>query len=440
MKNSIEIKNLTKEYKLYKQPIDRLKESLSLSKKSYHQDFLANNNISFNVKKGEVVGIIGKNGSGKSTLLKMITGVLTPTSGTVAVNGKITAMLELGAGFNPELTGLDNLYLAGSISGLSEIQIKDKLDDIISFADIGEFIYQPLKTYSSGMKARLGFAFAINTEPEILIIDEALSVGDVAFSRKCYAKIENMCESNDVTVLFVSHSEGSIIKFCNRAIWLNSGTNILDGTPKFVVGLYSKYADNSKLNIKQIEDEYIRLIESKNDNKIEIKKKELELKESFSKEFLSKSIISYKQDKANIYNANITNIDGKKVNILVSEEKYFINIYFNILENLEDVRLGVAIKDNQGLILSGVAYEMQKHSNIEILKYGKYKISWNFDCLLSNGIFVISSILLSEFSSQKIINHRVDDIYLFKVLPIEKDYIIQSHVPMIKDYKLDEII
>jgi len=262
MPNAIIIQNVTKKYKLYSQPINRLKEALHPLSKSYHHDFLANNDITFSIKKGEVVGIIGKNGSGKSTLLKMITGVVTPSSGTIEVHGKITAMLELGAGFNPELTGMENLYMSGAISGFSKEEMEAKIADIVAFADIGEFIHQPLKTYSSGMKARLGFAFAINSEPEILIIDEALSVGDVAFQRKCYSRIEDTCKDEGTTVLFVSHSGGVIKQLCSRAIMLLGGQKVLDGTPKDVVNLYEKFGESKHDSIAAIQKEFKALQEN----------------------------------------------------------------------------------------------------------------------------------------------------------------------------------
>lgn len=211
------------------------------TKKKYHKEFYALNNVSFEIKKGETVGIIGKNGSGKSTLLKIITGVLTPTSGRVTIHGKISAILELGAGFNPEMTGLENIYLNTSINGMNKAQTDKKIDEIVAFAELGEFIHQPIKTYSSGMKARLAFAVSINVEPDILIVDEALSVGDSTFQRKCFAKMEEI-RAKGATILFVSHSEGSIVSLCNRAYMDEAMENqIIDGTPKLVTGLYEAH-------------------------------------------------------------------------------------------------------------------------------------------------------------------------------------------------------
>lgn len=219
----IDINNLSKIYKLYDQPIDRLKESLSISGKSYHHTHYALKDVSFKVNKGDNFGIIGTNGAGKSTLLKIITGIITPTDGSVTVSGKISALLELGAGFNPEYTGMENIFLNGTMMGYKKEEMDIKVPDIVDFAGIGEFIHQPVKTYSSGMFARLAFAVAINTEPDILIVDEALSVGDTRFQIKCMNKMKEMIEGG-TTVLFVSHDTNTIKRFCTKAIWLNNGT------------------------------------------------------------------------------------------------------------------------------------------------------------------------------------------------------------------------
>ena len=236
---AIEVKNLTKLYKLYDKPIDRLKDSLGLAGKKKFKEHLALNNVSLKVKKGETVGIIGTNGSGKSTILKIITGVLTPTSGEVTVDGHISALLELGAGFNMEYNGIDNIYLNGMMIGFSEEEIDKRLSAILEFADIGDYVYQPVKTYSSGMFVRLAFAVAINIDPEILIVDEALSVGDVFFQAKCYHKFEEF-KKQGKTILFVSHDLSSISKYCDRAVLLNQGVLLGEGTPKKMIDIYKQ--------------------------------------------------------------------------------------------------------------------------------------------------------------------------------------------------------
>lgn len=238
MDTVIEIKNITKIYNLYNKPSDRLKEAL-FSRKSRHTEFAALNDVSFDVCKGEILGIIGKNGSGKSTILKIITNVLTPTSGECIVKGKIAALLELGAGFNMEYTGIENIYLNGQMIGFSKEEMNKKLQDIIDFADIGEHIFQPVKTYSSGMFARLAFSVAISVDPDILIVDEALSVGDVFFQNKCYRRFEEFRDKGK-TILFVTHDMGSVIRYCNRCVLLNAGKKVGEGKPQEMVDLYKR--------------------------------------------------------------------------------------------------------------------------------------------------------------------------------------------------------
>ena len=228
---AINVSDVTKIYKLYDRNRDRLIDSFGLSKKPRYKEHYALNKMSFQIKKGETVGIIGTNGAGKSTILKIITGVLNPTEGDVEIDGRISALLELGAGFNPEYTGIENIYLNGTMMGFSKEEVENKMEDILNFADIGEFVYQPVKSYSSGMFVRLAFAVAINIEPEILIVDEALSVGDVFFQAKCYKKFEEF-KKRGKTILFVSHDLGSISRYCDRVILLNKGTKLAEGTPK----------------------------------------------------------------------------------------------------------------------------------------------------------------------------------------------------------------
>ena len=276
---AISIQNLTKIYHLYTKPQDRLKEALNPFKKSYHHDFYAMNDVSFEIKKGETVGIVGKNGAGKSTLLKMITGVLTPTSGSIEVNGKIASLLELGAGFNPEMTGYENIYLNGTLMGFSKEEIDTKVDAILEFADIGEFIQQPVKIYSSGMFARLAFSIAINVEPDILIVDEVLSVGDARFQSKSIKKMESI-RDNGTTILFVSHGIEQIKRFCNKAIWIDNGNLKQIGNQTLVSDLYT---DSLHLEVTKSTDKEVGESRNRNNSlhakiiKFKIKSKEIEV-------------------------------------------------------------------------------------------------------------------------------------------------------------------
>ncbi|MGN8739052.1 ABC transporter ATP-binding protein [Bilifractor sp. HCP3S3_D3] len=236
---AIQVKDVSKLYKLYDKPSYRIRDALGLTRKKLYREHYALHHMSFNVKKGETVGLIGTNGAGKSTILKVITGVLNPSEGEVVINGRISALLELGAGFNMEYTGIENIYLNGTMIGFSKEEIDRRMDSILKFADIGDFVYQPVKTYSSGMFVRLAFAVAINIDPEILIVDEALSVGDVFFQAKCYKKFEDF-KKEGKTILFVSHDLGSISRYCDRVILLNKGVKLSEGKPKDMIDLYKK--------------------------------------------------------------------------------------------------------------------------------------------------------------------------------------------------------
>lgn len=253
-KGTIEVRDLSKVYYLYDKPSDRIRETFSIRKKKYSKEHYALKNINLKINKGESIGIVGTNGSGKSTLLKLVTGVVTPTTGTIKTDGKIAALLELGAGFNPEYTGIENIYLNGTMMGYTEEEMKKRVPDIIEFADIGEFINQPVKSYSSGMFARLAFAVSINVEPDILIVDEALSVGDTRFQVKCIDKMRELQESG-TTILFVTHAIEQIKRFCTRAIWIKNGELIEDGEASQVVDLYDNFMKYGEKKIEKVNNE-----------------------------------------------------------------------------------------------------------------------------------------------------------------------------------------
>ena len=287
-KLAIEVKDIEKVYKLYDKQSDRMKEAFGLGKNKKHKKHYALSGVTLNIYQGETVGIIGTNGSGKSTILKIITGVLSPTSGYVNANGRISALLELGAGFNYEYNGIENVYLNGTMMGFSDKEIEEKLPAILEFADIGDYIYQPVKTYSSGMFVRLAFAVAINIDPEILIVDEALSVGDVFFQAKCYRKFEEFKQMGK-TILFVSHDLSSISKFCDRVFLLNQGNLLGEGTPKEMIDDYKKVLvgqyelrdhedSDGLLNDKQIQEAASR---SLNPDTLEYGTKQMEIVECF---------------------------------------------------------------------------------------------------------------------------------------------------------------
>lgn len=251
---AISVKNLTKTYRLFNHPGDRIRQAVTLGRVKFHKEFTALKNVSFEVKKGETVGIIGRNGSGKSTLLQLICGILKPTSGSIIVNGRISALLELGSGFNPEFTGRENIYFQGAIMGFSKEEMDAKVEDIIAFADIGEFIDQPVRTYSSGMFVRLAFATAIHAEPDILVIDEALAVGDMDFQKKSFAYMSNLMTEKQVTIILVSHHLRQIQRFCSKSLYLKNGVNLLFGDSQSVCQQYyeSTYSENNQTTSESI--------------------------------------------------------------------------------------------------------------------------------------------------------------------------------------------
>src|SRR4249919_905986 len=246
---------LVKSFPIYSKPHHRLLQMFSRGRKNrWFNEFIALRGVDMDVRRGETVGIVGRNGSGKSTLLQIICGTLTPNGGSVQVNGRVAALLELGAGFNPEFTGRENIYLNGTVLGLTREEVEERFESIVGFAEIHDFIDQPVKTYSSGMYVRLAFAVAINVTPDILIVDEALSVGDEAFQRKCFAKIESIRDGG-ATVLFVSHSSGAVVELCDRAILLDHGEVIAEGAPKRVISQYQKLLYAPAEKAKAIRDE-----------------------------------------------------------------------------------------------------------------------------------------------------------------------------------------
>lgn len=419
---AIKVHNLTKIYKLYDKPIDRLKESLHPLKKKYHKDFYALHNVSFEIKKGETVGIIGKNGSGKSTLLKLITGVTTPTGGKVSVHGRISAILELGAGFNPEMTGLENIYLNTSINGMSKKETDKKINEIVEFSELNEFINQPMKTYSSGMKAKLAFSVAISMEPDILIVDEALSVGDAAFRRKCYAKMEEIRQSG-ATILFVSHSEGSIVSLCSRAVWISNGKQIIDGAPKLVTGLYLKNINRKSINKESIEEEYKSLLISGNDLAQTEKNQQIGTKvespidsveEYYSSALKSTSTIHYEERNAKISDIKITMFNGKEVNVLKQGGEYIFS-YKAYLDNIDSrVQFGMLIKTLEGIDLTGSIYPSK--NEFMYLNKNTYTISFQFKCLFNEGAYSINCSIRAIKSSNIEILSKIVDSCIFRVI------------------------
>ena len=359
---AIKVSNLTKIYKLYNKPQDRLKEALNPFKKSCHKEFHALNDVNFEINKGETVGIIGKNGAGKSTLLKIITGVLTPTSGHVHVNGRIASLLELGAGFNPEYTGIENIYLQGTLMGFNHEEMESKIDDILTFADIGDFVHQPVKMYSSGMFARLAFAVAINVEPDILIVDEALSVGDAKFQTKCIRKMEEIAEKG-VTIAFVSHDMQSIKKFCKYVVWIDGGKIIQSGSPDKILEDYMSFMTYGLETIRNVEKKEI----IKNNQTL------LELIDV-------KDCDSFGEKEAYITGLVFLDDENKKTSYLKQGSWITILCEFHTKIDLYDVGIGILLKDtlnNEIITFNSYMYNSalkEAKANTKFLTRIKFKV------------------------------------------------------------------
>lgn len=395
---AIRVKDISKMYKLFDRNRDRLLDALGVTKKHLYKEHFALHHLSFDIKKGETVGIIGTNGAGKSTILKIITGVLSPTEGEVEINGRISALLELGAGFNPEYNGIENIYLNGTIMGFTKEEIDERLDDILEFADIGDFVYQPVKSYSSGMFVRLAFAVAINIDPEILIVDEALSVGDVFFQAKCYKKFEDF-KKEGKTILFVSHDLGSISRYCDRVILLNKGEKMEEGSPKKVINLYkrlittsSKEKDGSDVKPKHSIEENV-----KGDN----------WKDNYS---INPKLEEYGDGKATIVDFAVVDEDGNLTNVIEKGSRFKIMTKVVIEEPMKDPIFTFTFKNVRGIDITGTN-TMIEDINLGVCNSGEvYLATYEQDMLLQGGEYLLSMSCTSFENGELKAHHRLYDL------------------------------
>ncbi|SEG46854.1 teichoic acid transport system ATP-binding protein [Butyrivibrio sp. Su6] len=416
---AIEVKNLTKIYKLYDKPMDRLKDSLGLAKKGKFKEHRALNNVSLSVKKGETVGIIGTNGSGKSTILKIITGVLSPTEGEVNVDGHISALLELGAGFNMEYNGIDNIYLNGMMIGFSEEEIEKRMDAILEFADIGDYVYQPVKTYSSGMFVRLAFAVAINIDPEILIVDEALSVGDVFFQAKCYHKFEEF-KKKGKTILFVSHDLSSISKYCDRAVLLNQGVLLGEGTPKKMIDIYKQvlvgqYPLPSSDVENLLDDESIREAAASADKRADAKIKgdnKASKKESVS----DVEALEYGDGAAVITEYYITDNKDVRTNSIIKGTDFTVHMRVKFNRNVSAPIFAMTFKNVMGIEITGTNSMVEK-AFLEPVKAGDVKdITFTQNMSLQGGDYLLSFGVTGFEQNDFTVYHRLYDVLSVSVV------------------------
>jgi len=433
---AIKVENLSKCHQIYDNPRDRLKQfllpraqrNLGFKPRQYFREFWALKHVSLEIKKGETVGVIGRNGSGKSTLLQIICGTLNPSSGEVQASGRVAALLELGSGFNPEFTGRENVYMNAAILGLSQDEIDDRFDRIAGFADIGEFLDQPVKTYSSGMVVRLAFAVQAMVDPDILVVDEALAVGDEAFQRKCFSRIEALRE-NGATILFVSHSGATIVELCDYALLLDAGEKLAIGEPKAIVGKYQKLL-NAPQDKRNAMREEIRAF-GRQDAQHQLTSwhaapsvaqktsTENEFEEFFDPNFKPQSTIEYESRGARIESPEILTLSGKKVNCLRRGGRYRYRYKVSFQRPALSVRFGMLIKTTSGTELGGAATAPGPYQGIPFLaSETNLFVEFHFTCNLNPGVYFLNAGVTGIDQEAEIYLHRVLDICMFKVAPV----------------------
>lgn len=438
---AIKVENLSKCYHIYDQPRDRLKQmilprlqrAIGMQARQYFREFWALGGVSFEVKKGETIGIIGRNGSGKSTLLQMICGTLNPTSGSIETRGRIAALLELGSGFNPEFTGRENVYLNGSVLGLSSEEIDARFDDIAAFADIGEFIERPVKTFSSGMYVRLAFAVQAMVDPDILVVDEALAVGDEKFQRKCFARLEEL-KSEGASILFVSHSGGTIVELCDRAILIDAGEKLAEGLPKLMVGRYQKLLYAPPNMEHAIRDQIRRLVETQGDivGKDEPATGESVVRvlhspapqESYDPSLKPDSTIEYGPEGTIIEMPLILTLSGEMVNNLIRGKTYRYTYRARFEKNASNVRFGMLIKTTSGVELGGAITALSPAGGIPFVEAGAtYQVEFRFNANLNSGVYFMNAGIVGHRDGQPDqYLRRSTDIAMFRILPDGDSY------------------
>ena len=396
---AIRVEHLSKVYKLYDRNRDRLKEALHLGRNIHCREHYALNDVSLEVHTGETVGIIGTNGSGKSTILKIITGVLNPSAGEVTINGRISALLELGAGFNMEFTGIENIYLNGTMIGFSEEEIDAKLQDILEFADIGDFVYQKVKTYSSGMFVRLAFAVAINIDPEILIVDEALSVGDVFFQNKCYRKFEEF-KKQGKTILFVSHDLGSISKYCDRVILLEQGRKLGEGAPKEIIDMYKKVL------VGQLEQQ----ADTAKSQKLSAGKK---WKDQMQ---LNPAHDEYGSGLAEFEDYCAYDEGGTITNTIIKGESFTVKVKVRFFESIQDPIFAVSIKNMQGTEITGTNTMFEKITTGTPQAGDVMVATFTQDMNLQGGEYLVSLGCVGYRDGSFTVYHRLYDVFNLTVI------------------------
>ncbi len=439
---AIRVRDITKHYLMFERPehrllqmiVPRLQRIAGRPPRHYYEEFTALGGISFDVHRGETIGIIGRNGSGKSTLLQVICGTLQPSAGSIEVNGRIAALLELGAGFNLDFTGRENVYMNATILGLSRLEIDERFDDIAAFADIGAFIDQPVKTYSSGMYVRLAFAVAINVDPDILVVDEALSVGDEAFQRKCFARIEEI-QDNGGTILFVSHGAQTIVQLCSRAMLIDAGEVILEGQPKTVVGQYQRLVNLSGADAPPVRQEIKTMdgwakqqqanrqgdgAQTPSGNTTDKANNGAEQQDDswLDPDLTSHAQVEYEKRGAQIRDVRILTLKGRQVNNLQMGQRYYYEYFVDFEQTIENVGFGMMIRIVDGFGLGGAATDFSRTLRLKQAKAGScYRVRFDLRWSLSPGTYFMNAGVTGSQGGEHVYTHRLIDALAFKIMP-----------------------
>lgn len=402
---AIEVRGVSKVFQVYRRPIDRLKQTLFRGRRTFFTPFVALDGVELAVPRGATVGVVGENGSGKSTLLQIVTGLLAPTEGTVSVDGRVSALLELGAGFNPAFSGRENIYMNAAVLGLDRAEVEAKFDEIVAFSGLEAFLDRPVETYSSGMYVRLAFSVAVCVDPDILIVDEALAVGDEAFQRKCFARIEEM-QKRGATILFVSHSPGMVVQLCDRAVLLDRGEVIADGAPKGVIAHYRRLshargADRERVRADILE-KGVAGDAAPEDNVEGLK---------------SQSAVEYTRAGARIHNVRVESLEGRPLNVLLRGRRYVYAYDVAFEADAEAVLCGMLVKTASGVELGGSA-SAGRLERLPGFRAGEIaSLSYEFACNLAPGTYFLNAGVSALAGGERRSLHRIMDAFMFQVAP-----------------------
>jgi lipopolysaccharide transport system ATP-binding protein len=418
---ALSVRALSKRYELYERPADRLLQALFRGRRQFYREFWALRDIAFSLAPGQALGVVGRNGSGKSTLLQLVAGTLAPTTGEIAADGRVSALLELGSGFNPEFSGRENVYLNGAILGLTHAEVRERMPELLAFADIGDFVDRPVKTYSSGMALRLAFAVATAVAPRILIVDEALAVGDEAFQRKCFARIEAIREGG-AAILFVSHSPQQVLELCDVALLLDGGQMLLMGEPRRVVAEYQRMLYAAPETAARIRE---RLLAgalpaaseetARSQREPEVADTHDELRAGLDPELRSASAVEYASHGARISRPAITTPGGERVNVLVRGAPYTFSYEVEFLRAATRVRFGMMLKTITGVELGGGTFPDAGALADSFPAGRRVLIRFEFRCNLFPGVYFVNAGVMGEVDGVETFLHRIVDAVALRV-------------------------